>query len=124
MPTGWRGVDVPVLEPEEEARAEAGPSLVLLSRLVVCNLVSLDGFYVEGPDWPLEIMDAAFDDDNAERLRSAGTLLAGRITFEGFKGTSGRPSPRIRTRAGRRRTARSPGSTMRWRRWSCRDLDR
>jgi hypothetical protein len=29
-------------------------------------------------------MDAAFDDYNAERLRSAGTLLAGRATFVGF----------------------------------------
>jgi dihydrofolate reductase len=54
-------------------------------RLIVCNLVSLDGYYVEGPDWPLEIMDTAFDGYNAERLRSAGTLLAGRITFEGFR---------------------------------------
>ena len=56
-----------------------------MRRLIVCNIVSLDGRYVEGPDWPLEIMDTAFDDYNAERLRSAGTLLAGRITFEGFR---------------------------------------
>jgi dihydrofolate reductase len=30
--------------------------------------------------------DEAFDAYNAERLRAAGSLLAGRTTYEGFKG--------------------------------------
>jgi dihydrofolate reductase len=54
-------------------------------KLIVCNLVSLDGRYVEGPDWPLEIMDEAFDAYNAERLRAAGTLLLGRVSYDGFR---------------------------------------
>jgi dihydrofolate reductase len=53
--------------------------------LIVSNIMSLDGAYVEGPDWPLEIMDAAFDAYNLERMRTAGTLLTGRVTFEGFR---------------------------------------
>jgi dihydrofolate reductase len=54
-------------------------------KLIVCNLVSLDGRYVEGPDWPFEIMDEAFDAYNAERLRAAGTLLLGRVSYDGFR---------------------------------------
>jgi dihydrofolate reductase len=54
-------------------------------KLIVCNLMSLDGRYVEGPDWPLEIMDEAFDAYNAERLRAAGTLLLGRVSYDGFR---------------------------------------
>jgi dihydrofolate reductase len=56
-----------------------------MRKLIVCNIVSLGGQYVEGPDWPLEIMDEAFDAYNAERMRAADTLLSGRITFEGFR---------------------------------------
>ena len=56
-----------------------------MSKLIVSNIMSLDGRYVEGPDWPLEIMDAAFDAYNAERMRAADTLLTGRVTFEGFR---------------------------------------
>jgi dihydrofolate reductase len=54
-------------------------------KLIVCNLMSLDGRYVEGPDWPFEIMDEAFDAYNAERLRAAGTLLLGRVSYDGFR---------------------------------------
>jgi dihydrofolate reductase len=56
-----------------------------MRKLIVTNIVSLDGRYIEGPEWPLEVMDEAFDAYNAERLRSAGTLLTGRVTFEGFR---------------------------------------
>jgi dihydrofolate reductase len=48
--------------------------------------VSLNGCYVVGPDWPLEIMDEAFDGYNLERLRAADTLLLGRVSYEDFKG--------------------------------------
>jgi dihydrofolate reductase len=55
-------------------------------KLIVSNIVSIDGNYVTGPDWPLEIMDAAFDAYNAERLRAADTLLLGRTTYDDFRG--------------------------------------
>jgi dihydrofolate reductase len=68
-----------------------------MRKLIVCNIVSLNGCYVVGPDWPLEIMDAAFDAYNAERMRAAGTLLLGRTTYEGFKdfwpGVADDPNP-------------------------------
>jgi dihydrofolate reductase len=56
-----------------------------MRKLIVCNIMSLDGYYVAGPNWPLEIMDQAFDAYNAERLRAADTLLLGRTTYEGFR---------------------------------------
>ena len=96
--------------------------------LVVCSIVSLDGFSA-GPGG--DVLALPFDDGfNAyalERLRSADTLLNGRTTFEEFHGywpgladdadaparspgTTTRPgtwsSP---TRCGSRRTAPGPG---------------
>ena len=57
-----------------------------MRRLIVCNIVSLDGFY-SGPGGDLGCMpfDAGFSDYNAERLRCADTLLLGRTTFEMFR---------------------------------------
>ncbi|MHB1133357.1 MAG: dihydrofolate reductase family protein [Chloroflexota bacterium] len=57
-----------------------------MRKLIVCNIVSLDGYY-EGPGKNVMALpfDEAFDAYNAERLRAAGTLLLGRTTFEGFK---------------------------------------
>ena len=64
-------------------------------KLIVCNAVSLDGFY-EGPgrnvmalfDYRFEAYpkDESFDAYNTERLRAADTLLLGRTSYEGFKG--------------------------------------
>lgn len=64
-------------------------------KLIVCNAMSLDGYY-EGPDknvmalfdYRLEAYptDESFDAYNAERLRAAETLLLGRTSYEGFKG--------------------------------------
>jgi len=63
-------------------------------KLIVCNAVSLDGFY-EGPGKDVMSLfdyrrayptDESFDAYNAERLRAADTLLLGRISYEGFKG--------------------------------------
>lgn len=53
-----------------------------MAKLIVSNLISLDGFCA-GPGGNLGVlpMDAAFNAYNAERLRSAGTLLLGRTTF-------------------------------------------
>lgn len=65
-----------------------------MRKLIVCNIMTLDGYY-EGPgknvmdvfafreNYP---QDESFDLYNAERLRSATTLLLGRASYEGFKG--------------------------------------
>lgn len=57
-----------------------------MRKLIVCNLVSLDGFF-SGPNGDVSVMpfDNGFSDYNAERLRAADTLLLGRKTFEGFR---------------------------------------
>src|SRR5262245_52366988 len=56
-----------------------------MRKIIVCNIMSLDGYYVTGPNWPFEIMDQAFDGYNAQRLRAADTLLLGRTTYAGFR---------------------------------------
>lgn len=66
-----------------------------MRKLIVCNLISLDGFY-EAPgkdvmplfDYRGDLYpnDKNFDAYNAERLRAADTLLLGRTSYEGFKG--------------------------------------
>ncbi len=57
-----------------------------MRKLIVCNIVSLDGYY-EGPGGDVMALpfDEGFDDYNAERLRAADTLLLGRRSYEGFK---------------------------------------
>lgn len=57
-----------------------------MRRLIVCNIVSADGFY-SGPNDDVMAMpfDATFSEYNAERLRAADTLLLGRRSFEGFR---------------------------------------
>ena len=57
-----------------------------MRKLIVCNIVSLDGFY-SGPNDDVMVMpfDTTFSDYNAERLRAADTLLLGRRSFEGFR---------------------------------------
>jgi dihydrofolate reductase len=63
-------------------------------KLIVCNAVSLDGYY-EGPGKDVMSLfdyrrayptDESFDAYNAERLRAANTLLLGRTSYDGFKG--------------------------------------
>jgi dihydrofolate reductase len=58
-----------------------------MRKLIVCNIMSLDGFY-EGPAGNVMVLplDQAFDAYNAERLRAADTLLLGRNSYDGFKG--------------------------------------
>jgi len=58
-----------------------------MRKLVVCNIISLDGYY-EGPGRNVMALpfEEAFDEYNAERLRAADTLLLGRNSYEGFKG--------------------------------------
>jgi dihydrofolate reductase len=63
-------------------------------KLIVCNAVSLDGFF-EGPNKNVMDLfdyrrayptDESFDAYNAERLRTADTLLVGRTSYEQLKG--------------------------------------
>ena len=57
-----------------------------MRKLIVCNIISLDGFY-SGPGGDVMVMpfDAGFSEYNAERLRAADTLLLGRTSYEGFR---------------------------------------
>jgi dihydrofolate reductase len=57
-----------------------------MARLIFSNLISLDG-YCAGPGGDLSRlpMGSAFDDHNVELLRSAGTLVFGRVTFGLFQ---------------------------------------
>ena len=57
-----------------------------MRKLIVCNIVSLDGFF-SGPDGNVMVMpfDKGFSDYNAERLQAADTLLLGRKSFEMFR---------------------------------------
>jgi len=54
--------------------------------LIVCNLISLDGFF-SGPGGDVMAMpfDSGFSDYNAERLRAADTLLLGRTSYDAFR---------------------------------------
>lgn len=66
-----------------------------MRKLIVCNIMSLDGYF-EGPGnnvmvlfdyrWEAYPQDESFDAYNAERLRQADTLLLGRKSYELFKG--------------------------------------
>ncbi|HSJ60547.1 MAG TPA: dihydrofolate reductase family protein [Jiangellaceae bacterium] len=57
-----------------------------MRKLIVCNIMSLDGRYeAPGGDVMALPFDVGFDDYNAERLRAASTLLLGRKTFELFR---------------------------------------
>lgn len=60
-----------------------------MRKLIVCNVMSLDGYY-EGPGNDVialaPALGGAFDSYCAERLRAADTLLLGRTSFEGFRG--------------------------------------
>lgn len=66
-----------------------------MKKIVVSNIMSLDGFY-EGAGKNVMALfeyrmdayptDESFDAYNAERLRAADTLLLGRTSYDGFKG--------------------------------------
>ncbi len=57
-----------------------------MRKLMVTNIVSLDGYH-EGPEGIMQLpMDDAFDAHNLERLEAADTLLLGATTFRGFQG--------------------------------------
>jgi dihydrofolate reductase len=58
-----------------------------MRKLIVANIMSLDGYF-EGPDKNVMAlpMDGFFDEENLERLRAADTLLLGATTYLGLKG--------------------------------------
>jgi dihydrofolate reductase len=57
-----------------------------MRKLIVCNIISLDGYYSgSGGNVMAMPFDEGFDDYNAERLRAADTLLLGRTSYEGFR---------------------------------------
>ena len=58
-----------------------------MRKVIVWNLVSLDGFY-EGPGGDVMVLplDGSFDAYSAERLCAADILLLGRRTYEQFRG--------------------------------------
>jgi len=58
-----------------------------MRKLIVTNLVSLDGF-ISGPGGDLTAMpmDHAFDESNAEHMRAATTALFGATTYRAFVG--------------------------------------
>jgi dihydrofolate reductase len=57
-----------------------------MRKVIVCNIMSLDGCYT-GPDDNVMVMpmDPSFDSMNASHLRSASTLLLGRRSYEMFR---------------------------------------
>ena len=58
-----------------------------MSKVIVTSILSADG-YTEGTGGNVMAMpmDHAFDEHNAERMRSAGSLLLGGTTYRGFVG--------------------------------------
>jgi dihydrofolate reductase len=58
-----------------------------MGRLIVCNIMSLDGCYAATDGNPLVLpMDTAFDRYNLERVRAAGALLLGANSYRMFMG--------------------------------------
>jgi hypothetical protein len=68
-----------------ELAERSGHPVGVVRSVIVSNIMSLDGFY-EGPGQNVMAlnMDEAFDAYNLERIRSAGTVLLGRTSYEGF----------------------------------------
>jgi dihydrofolate reductase len=56
-----------------------------MRRLIVNNIVSLDGYYADADGNPLVLnMDAAFDRANLDSINGADVVLLGRDSFDGF----------------------------------------
>jgi dihydrofolate reductase len=73
-----------------------------MSRLIMWNLVTLDGFFEGAKSWDLGWHEYVWGEElesiSLEQLRSADRLLFGRVTYEGWLHT------------GRQPRAMSPGS--------------
>ncbi|MDF1487486.1 dihydrofolate reductase family protein [Tessaracoccus caeni] len=56
-----------------------------MRRIIVNNIVSLDGYYADATGNPLVLnMDAAFDQANLDSINAADMVLLGRDSFDGF----------------------------------------
>ncbi|MCW4384606.1 dihydrofolate reductase family protein [Salinibacterium sp. SYSU T00001] len=56
-----------------------------MRKVIVNNIVSLDGHYSTADGNPLALaMDSAFDRENLASIETAGTVLLGRRSFDGF----------------------------------------
>lgn len=56
-----------------------------MRKIVVNNIVSLDGYYADTEGNPLALnMDAAFDQANLDSVTDADLVLLGRTSFDGF----------------------------------------
>jgi hypothetical protein len=75
-----------------------------MRKVIVCNIMSLDGCYT-GPGDNIMVMpmDPTFDRMNAEHMRAATTLVLGRTSYEG----SGRTGRRWPTSPGTPKTTRT-----------------
>lgn len=72
-----------------------------MRKVVINNIVSLDGFYADSTGNPLALeMDAAFDRANLDSIQAADTVLLGRESFDMFSGywpfIAGAPEPEDR----------------------------
>ncbi len=59
-----------------------------MSRLIMWNLITLDGFFEGAKSWDLDFHESVWGDEleriSIEQLRSADRLLFGRVTYEGM----------------------------------------
>src|SRR5271170_7931076 len=59
-----------------------------MSRLIMWNLITLDGFFDGAQNWALDwhqyVCGEELEQFAIEQLRSAGMLLFGRVTYEGM----------------------------------------
>jgi dihydrofolate reductase len=59
-----------------------------MSKLILWNMLSLDGFFEGAKSWDVEWFQSFFDKEleqfSIEQLRQAGALLFGRVTYEGM----------------------------------------
>jgi dihydrofolate reductase len=59
-----------------------------MSRLIMWNLITLDGFFEGAKSWDLGWHERVWGDElerlSIEQLRSADGLLFGRVTYEGM----------------------------------------
>ena len=59
-----------------------------MKKLIMWNLITLDGFFEGGRRWDLSFHDLVWNDEledfSIEQLRSADSLVFGRITYEGM----------------------------------------
>jgi dihydrofolate reductase len=59
-----------------------------MSKLIMWNLLTLDGFFEGAASWDLDFHKCVWGDElelfSVEQLRTANTLLFGRVTYEGM----------------------------------------